>query len=119
MTSCRGVSFVHVDITSGFWQHRQALNRTATIHTVMQRFADTGRFAALNCNWREGEPNKPHIFWDSDVAKWMESVGYLIQKSPMPELEAFVEKLIDSIEAQQGPDGYFNSYFTTMEPCKR
>ncbi len=45
----RGISFENVEITSGFWHHRQQLNRTATIYTVMQRFADTGRFEALNC----------------------------------------------------------------------
>ena len=119
MKSYQGVSFANVDITSGFWQHRQELNRKSTIYTVMQRFADTGRFEALNCQWREGDPNRPHIFWDSDVAKWMESVGYIIEKTPMPDLEKAVEEMIDSIEANQCADGYFNSYFITMEPSKR
>lgn len=119
MKTYRGISFANVDVTSGFWKHRQALNRQSTIYTVMQRFADTGRFAALNCAWREGEPNRPHIFWDSDVAKWMESVGYIIEKTPMPDLEKAVEEMIDSIEANQCADGYFNSYFTAIEPARR
>lgn len=119
MKSYQGVSFANVDITSGFWQHRQELNRNSTIYTVMQRFADTGRFEALRCQWREGEPNRPHIFWDSDVAKWMESVGYIIEKTPMPDLEKAVEEMIDSIEANQCADGYFNSYFTAIEPSRR
>jgi len=119
MKTYQGVSFADVDINSGFWQHRQELNRKSTIYTVMQRFADTGRFEALNGQWREGEPNRPHIFWDSDVAKWMESVGYLIEKTPMPDLEKAVEEMIDSIEANQCADGYFNSYFTAVEPSKR
>ena len=59
MKSYQGVSFANVDITSGFWQHRQELNRNSTIYTVMQRFADTGRFEALRCRWREGDPNRP------------------------------------------------------------
>ena len=119
MKTYRGVSFANAEITSGFWKHRQELNRQTTVYTVMNRFADTGRFEALNCSWREGEPNRPHIFWDSDVAKWMESVAYIIQKTPMPDLEAAVEKMIDSIEANQCADGYFNSYFTAIEPAKR
>ena len=119
MKTNHSVSFANVEITSGFWRHRQELNRSATIYTVMQRFADTGRFDALNCQWRDGDANKPHIFWDSDVAKWMEAVAYLIQQSPMPDLEAAVEKLIDSIERNQCADGYFNSYFTAIEPSKR
>lgn len=119
MKTYRGISFANVDVTSGFWKHRQELNRQATIYTVLQRFTDTGRVAALNCSWREGDPNRPHIFWDSDVAKWMESVGYIISKTPMPDLEKAVEEMIDSIEANQCADGYFNSYFTAIEPAKR
>ena len=119
MKAYQGVSFRDVEINAGFWQHRQQLNRETTIYTVMNRFAETGRFDALKCNWREGQPNKPHIFWDSDVAKWMESVGYIIQKTPMPDLEKAVENLIDIIEANQGADGYFNVYFTIIEPSKR
>lgn len=119
MKTYRSVSFAHVDISSGFWKHRQELNRRTTIYTVMNRFAETGRFEALNCGWREGDPNRPHIFWDSDVAKWMESVAYIIEKTPMPDLEAAVEGMIDSIEANQCADGYFNSYFTAIEPAKR
>ncbi len=119
MKAYQGISFSDITIDNGFWQHRQQLNREATIYTVMNRFADTGRFEALKCEWREGQPNKPHIFWDSDVAKWMESVGYIIQKTPMPDLEKAVEDLIDIIEAKQGADGYFNVYFTIIEPSKR
>ena len=64
-------------------------------------------------------PNRPHIFWDSDVAKWMEAVAYLLEKQPEPELERVVEDTIDEIERHQGADGYVNSYFTGVEPAKR
>ena len=86
---------------------------------MQNRFADTGRFDALKCDRREGAPNRPHIFWDSDTAKWMESVAYLIEKEPMPDLEKAVEEMIDQIEANQCPDDYFNSYFIAVEPGKR
>ena len=97
------VSFVNVDLNMGFWHNRQRLNRDVTIHAVKDRFMDTGRFAAFDMNWREGMENKPHIFWDSDIAKWMESVAYLIEKQPMPELEAIVEEIIDKIQQHQDP----------------
>lgn len=113
------VSFVNVDLNMGFWHNRQRLNRDVTIHAVKDRFMDTGRFAAFDMNWREGMENKPHIFWDSDIAKWMESVAYLIEKQPMPELEAIVEEIIDKIQQHQDPCGYFNIYFTAVEPSKR
>ena len=119
MNALKSVSFDNVDINMGFWQERQALNRDVTVEAVMNRFMETGRFAAFACDWREGQPGKPHIFWDSDIAKWMESVAYLIEKQPMPELERVVEETIDQIEAHQDANGYVNSYFTSVEPSKR
>lgn len=119
MKSYRKVSYSNVNINMGFWQKRQQLNRDVTSRAVLDRFMETGRFEAFKCDWREGMPNKPHIFWDSDVAKWMESIAYLIQKQPMPEMERVVEETIDQIEINQDKYGYVNSYFTSVEPNKR
>ena len=57
------------NITNGFWADRQKLNREVTIHSVYDRFKETGRFDAFKLDWKKGEPNRPHIFWDSDIAK--------------------------------------------------
>ena len=69
------LTFDKVNITGGFWASRQETIRKTTIWNVYKRFKETGRFDALKLNWKEGDPNKPHIFWDSDVAKWVESVA--------------------------------------------
>ena len=119
MKTYRRIPFSDVDIVGGFWKDRQTLNRETTIYAVMDRFMETGRFDAFRCDWREGMPNKPHIFWDSDVAKWMESAAYLIEKQPMPDLEKVVEATIDEIERHQDENGYVNSYFTSIEPSQR
>lgn len=119
MAEIRNIPFTDVEINGGFWKHRQEMNRETTIYTVLNRFMDTGRFEAFNVNWREGDPNRPHIFWDSDIAKWMESVAYILEKHPAPDLEKIVEETIDKIEANQCADGYFNIYFTAIEPSKR
>ena len=119
MKSYKTVPFSNVDINMGFWQKRQALNRDVTVRAVMDRFMETGRFEAFKCDWREGMEDKPHIFWDSDIAKWMESVAYMIEKQPMPELERVVEETIDQIEINQDKHGYVNSYFTSVEPGNR
>ena len=71
MKSYDSVPFYDVQIDGGFWQARQRVNREVTLPAVLRRFTDTGRFAALRCDWREGMPQKPHIFYDSDVAKWI------------------------------------------------
>ncbi|MDR1928247.1 MAG: glycoside hydrolase family 127 protein, partial [Oscillospiraceae bacterium] len=105
--------------TGGFWKGRDELNFAATLPAVQKSFEASGRFAAFRCDWREGQPRKPHFFWDSDVAKWMEGAAYALARHPDSALEAFVEELIDRIEEHQEENGYFNIYFTVCEPDGR
>lgn len=113
------VPFTQTTLTSGFYKEKQDLIRNVTIHSVYDRFKDTGRIDAFNFDWSEGKPHKPHIFWDSDVAKWMESVAYLLEHKSEPKLQEAVESLIDMIEKNQDDNGYFNIYFTVIEPNAR
>ena len=109
----------NVTVTGGFWKKKMDLNRRVTINAVYDRFHESGRIDAFNFDWKEGMPNRPHFFWDSDVAKWMEGAAYILETGDNPALEEKVEQLIDRIEANQGEDGYFNIYFTVVEPGKR
>ena len=43
--------------------------------------------STFDFDYKEGDEIKPHIFWDSDVAKWVEGVAYLIQEKREPHLE--------------------------------
>ena len=108
-----------VKLESGFWFEKQQLNSTVTTQAVYDRFYETGRIDAFKCDWKEGELNKPHIFWDCDVAKWMEGAAYILAREDRPDLTEKVEELIDRIEANQGEDGYFNIYYTVVEPQNR
>ena len=119
MKRYQAVPFQQVTLDQGFWQDRQQINRDVSIWNVYKRFQETGRFDALSCDWREGMPNKPHVFWDSDVAKWMEAAAFLLERKPDPQLEAAVDELVDRIADNQGADGYFNTYFTVCEPEAR
>lgn len=118
MDKLQKVKFDAVDIIGGFWADRQELNRKKTIFAVEDRFDETGRFEAFEFKWREGceDVDKPHFFWDSDIAKWLESAAYMIAKEPDADLEARVEQVIDDIERHQDPNGYFNIYHTVVEP---
>jgi len=116
---CKNLTYDHIQITGGFWKDRQDLVRKTTVWNVYRRFRETGRFDALKLNWKEGMPNKPHIFWDSDVAKWIEGVAYLTQKQREPELEAIVDEVANDIERGRMEDGYFNSYFVQIAPQAR
>ena len=108
-----------ISITGGFWREMQTRNRDVTVPAVRARFLETGRFAALDFSkpWDEGQ--KPHIFWDSDIAKWLEAAAYILQKEHDPQLEQAVEEAVSLIEKNQGEDGYFNSCFMRAEPEKR
>lgn len=113
------IPFGCIDIDGGFWEQKQNMVRNISVNNVYKRFEETGRFDAFKFEWKEGMPNQPHIFWDSDIAKWIESAAYLIEKKPAPELEEIVDRVVDLIEEHQDETGYFNIYFTVVEPQSR
>jgi len=114
----KNINAENIKINSGFWRNYMDLNKDAIVHNVYNRFKETGRFDALRCDWHDGMENMPHIFWDSDVAKWLEGVAYIIGDTPSPELEGLADEMIDNIAKNQRADEYFNSYYLTVEPSK-
>lgn len=66
-----------------------------------------------------GEKNgeyRGEVFQDTDVAKWLESVGFILNHKRDEELESLADATIDLIGRAQQPDGYLNTYFTIKEP---
>ena len=57
-----------------------------------------------------------HIFYESDLAKWLEAVFVSLQKNPDNELNSYAENLIEKIISNQEENGYLNSFFTFFEP---
>ena len=113
------VSFANSRITGGFWKERQDTFRQVTVDAVYDRFEETGRFEALKFEWKEGMPNQPHIFWESDVTKWIEGAAYFLQQQRDPGLEARIDELVARMERTQDENGYLNAYFTVVEPDAR
>ncbi len=105
------IDFRKTDLKDGFWRKKTDLVSEVSVFNVYKRFKETGRFDALGCSWKKGEPNEPHIFWDSDVAKWIESVAYILEKKKSAELETLVDDAVDTIAANQEECGYFNSCY--------
>ncbi|SDO18340.1 glycoside hydrolase family 127 protein [Alkalicoccus daliensis] len=56
------------------------------------------------------------VFQDSDVAKWLEAVGYLLAREEDAELEQRADEVIEIISNAQREDGYLNTYFILKEP---
>ena len=59
------------------------------------------------------------VFQDTDVAKWLEAVGFTLASVKDEELEKTADEAIDLIVRAQQDDGYINTYFTIKEPERR
>lgn len=59
------------------------------------------------------------VFQDTDVAKWLEAVGFSLAYCKDEELERTADEAIDLIAQAQQEDGYINTYFTIHTEEKR
>ena len=112
------IDFRKTDLTDGFWKKQVDVVSEVSVYNVYKRFEETGRFAALNCTWKPGDPYEPHIFWDSDIAKWIESVAFIIEKRPCPELENVVDEVAVAMEKNADEYGYFNSCYLVHDKTR-
>ena len=108
------VDFKQVEIRSGFFRDLQTLNAEVSVYNIYKRFQETGRFHAMKCI--RDDAHKPHVFWDSDIAKWLESVANILAKKQDAQLKQWADEAIADICSSQLPCGYFNSYFQVYEP---
>lgn len=113
------VSFTDVAIDDEFWAKRLRANRERTIPIEYDQCKTTGRIDALRLEWQPGQGKPPHIFWDSDVAKWIEAASYSLATHPDPQLDALVDEVVALLAGSQQPDGYLNTHYTTVEPQNR
>ncbi len=113
------LALADVRIADTFWAARQETNRTRGIRHQYKQLKDTGRLDAFRLDWKPGQPNLPHIFWDSDVAKWIEAASYSLATHPDAELQKLVDDTAALVASAQQPDGYLNVHFTVVEPHKR
>ncbi|WP_163195396.1 glycoside hydrolase family 127 protein [Clostridium thermarum] len=127
LTYSKPVSLKNVNIHDRFWSDYQRLVREVVIPYQWEALNDNVPDAAPSYairNFRiaakeeEGEFGGM-VFQDSDIAKWLEAVGYSLAINPDPDLEALADKTIDLIEKAQLPDGYLNTFFTIKAPEKR
>lgn len=111
----KNFSLSQVKITDGFFAEAQRRNAEKTLPAVYARFSETGRFKALKC--KNEEPHS-HVYWDSDVAKWLEAAAYLLSRKEDARIRAWYDEAINDIVSNQREDGYFNSHFQVYEPDK-
>src|SRR5262244_1446669 len=100
-----------VTIAGGFWGPRREINVTKsipTMHDLLQANGRMNNFRRLVGKSQAAQTGP--VFSDSDVYKWTEAVGFVLQSGDRPELRRMAEKLIDEVVAVQEPNGYLNTY---------
>jgi DUF1680 family protein len=101
-----------VTITGSFWARRREINVTRSIPTMHDLLEANGRMNNFRrlVGKSEAAQSGP-VFSDSDVYKWTEAVGFVLQSGDRPELRATADKIIDEVVSVQEPDGYLNTYY--------
>ncbi|MBC3762685.1 glycoside hydrolase family 127 protein [Quadrisphaera oryzae] len=107
-----------VVVDDAFWSPRIDQVRLRTIPVQRAQLERVGHLRAL-AGAPAPEDGVPHVFWDSDVAKWIEAASNSLATHPDPALDADVDAVIELLAAAQQPDGYLNTHFTTVAPEQR
>jgi uncharacterized protein len=122
------VPFTAVEFSDGLWAPRQRAVRERTVPFLYGQCEKIGMIEALEVKEPPGPLAYPFknngttttvMYWDSDLAKWIEAASYTLATHADPKLEALIDDLVARIAKAQAPDGYFNSYFLRREPQKR
>ena len=82
--------------------------RTSTIPSSVAKCRETGRIDVFRLAWKEGMPNRPHIFWDSDFAKVLEGMALMLALNPDDQaLAGELDGYVDLVISAQQPDEYY------------
>ncbi|WP_307337656.1 glycoside hydrolase family 127 protein [Caldalkalibacillus uzonensis] len=118
------ISLKDVQINDSFWSKRQRVVRETVIPYQWDALNDNIPGAEKshtieNFRIAAGETEGQFygmVFQDSDLAKWLEAVAYVLVHQRDEDLEKLADEVIDLLERAQQPDGYLNTYFTVKKP---
>jgi hypothetical protein len=98
-------------ITDPFWAPRRTVLATTTLLSQHQQLRERGQMSRIGIMPSDPARAGSHIFYDSDVAKWLEAVAYALAERPDARLRTFGDEVIAGFARIQLPDGYLNSHF--------
>jgi len=112
-----GIPFSKVHINDNFWLPKIETNRTATIPASFEKCEETGRLEnfLIAGGKMEGTVRGDMPFDDTDVYKIIEGAAYSMTTIPDPQLDAYVDSLIEIIAIGQEEDGYLTTW-KTIDP---
>lgn len=122
-------SFTYTEFQPGsFWARKRNVVLDSTIPFQLDMLKSTGRYDAFDLKWHPIYDDPPvtwpvpkHLFWDSDVGKWIEGLAYFgdLEKDDNTPLDQAADELVKKITKAQQPDGYLNIHFTVVAPKER
>jgi hypothetical protein len=109
-----------VTIEAGFWSKRRTTNVASSIPSMRQELLDHGRMDNfLRLAGKSQAPQRGPVYSDSDIYKWVESVGFALQSQPLPELRSQTDAMIREVVAVQELSGYLNTYYVGDHKSER
>ncbi|UZR99416.1 glycoside hydrolase family 127 protein [Chondrinema litorale] len=102
------VTFTSVQFNDSFWAPKIETNRGTSIPSAFGKCEETGRFHnfALAGGLSDGEHIGNFPFDDTDVYKVLEGASYTLAVQDDKKLDAFLDSVINLIDAAQEEDGY-------------
>ena len=131
MNGGKGARFVPPPVGAvrlgGFWGERIDIVRTVTAPILRRRCEEAGMLEQVDVRRPVPAQRIPfhhgtvttQMFWDSDLAKTIETASYCLAREADPALEASVDELVEMYERLQMEDGYIDSWYIRMQPGLR
>lgn len=98
---------------------------STTLKTQLEQFKTTGRYGCFELKWHStyddhsSWPVPKHLFWDSDLAKWIEGACYFLDSHYDEEIDSAIQYIVSTLRSAQQEDGYLNLHYTIVDPKGR
>src|SRR5580693_6398148 len=116
----RNVPVHAVTIENGFWAQRREVNVSKSIPSMEKLLEANGRMDNFRrLIGKSTAAQRGPVYSDSDVYKWMEAAGFVLQSGERPELRTAVDKIAKDVVGAQEPTGYLNTYFVRDHAAER